>query len=122
MGSTPVSGKDTIIYYPSDWLIEGGPTFEQMGCPEVEIKDDTQLPLTIIYNAKTGWFGIMQQNFVMMESRDRLDIAGYVKDYVEGLQTWITENGGSLDGIDNIANAKNAHGGSETGAITSTGE
>lgn len=102
MGNTPISTKNTTIYYPSDWLIEGGPTFEQMGCPEIDqAADDRVIPLGIVYNEKTGYFGLVQQGFVMMESKDRLDIAGYVKDYVEGLQNWVAENG-DLKDVDNV--------------------
>ena len=92
MGNVTVSTTRTEIYYPSDWLIEGGPPFESMSCPKLEdqVDDDTEV-LAIIYNPRTKYFGVTQNGFIVMESLDRLDIAGYIKDYVEKLQLWVQE-------------------------------
>jgi hypothetical protein len=90
MGNVTISTNRTTIYYPSDWLIEGGPPFETMECPEV-IEDEDVQPLQVIYNSKTKFFGITHNGFIVMESKDRLDIAGYIKDYVEGFQNWVAE-------------------------------
>ena len=102
MGNVPISTKETTLYYPTDWLIEGGPTFEAMGCPETQLEtDDTIFPLSIVHNAKTGFFGCTQQGFVLMESTNPKDIAQYVQEYVSSLQGWIKENQ-DFSGIDNI--------------------
>lgn len=92
MGNVTVSTTRTEIYYPSDWLIEGGPPFESMSCPKLEdqVDDDTEV-LGIIYNPRTKYFGVTRNGFIVMESLDRLDIAGYIKDYIEGFQNFAAE-------------------------------
>ena len=92
MGDVTVSTRNTSIYYPSDWLVDGGPPLDTMGCPLAnEDENDEDLPLKLIYNKDTRYFGIVQEGRVLMESKDRLDIAGYIKDYVEKLQLWVQE-------------------------------
>lgn len=92
MGNCTISTRDTSIYYPSDWLVDGGPPLNTMGCPEANVtEDDEDLPLKLIYNKGTKYFGIVVNEHIVMESKDRQDIAGYVKDYVEKLQLWVSE-------------------------------
>lgn len=83
---------DTTIYYPSDWLIEGGPPLDVMSCPIAKDQADDEQKLEIIYNTKTKYFGIVCQGYIVMESKDRLDFAGYLKDYVEAYQYWVENN------------------------------
>jgi hypothetical protein len=93
MGNVTISTIDTTIYYPSDWLIEGGPPFETMDCPKGMISDDdTLIPLELIYNDNTKFFGLQMCGFIVMESKEPQDLAKYVKDYVEAFQDWVTEN------------------------------
>jgi hypothetical protein len=99
MGREVVDKKNTQIYYPSDWLVEGGPTFESANCPKFQEDEDVE-PLQIIYNKTTKYFGVTQGEFIVMESKDRQDVAEYVKDYIEGFQNWVAE----YDGIDEMDN------------------
>lgn len=93
MGNTTISTKDTEIYYPSDWLIEGGPTFESMNCPKPDVgMDDTNIPLTLVYNQKNGFFGVVMNGFILMESKDARDLTKYISDYVQSFQEWVAEN------------------------------
>jgi hypothetical protein len=90
MGNVTISTKDTEIYYPSDWLIEGGPPFETMHCPEFIENEDVQ-PLQVIYNAQTRFFGVTHNGFIVMESKEPSDLAKYIKQYMEAFQDWVTE-------------------------------
>lgn len=103
MGNVTVSTSRTQIYYPSDWLIDGGPTFESMGCPEPKVGAWDVDTLKLIYNKDTRYFGIVHNGAIVMESTDRLDIADYVKDYVEKFQMFVQEQ----DQINDEADADN---------------
>lgn len=93
MGDVTVSTNDTFIYYPSNWLIEGGPPFESMSCPKAEPGyDDLAIPLELIYNSRTEYFGISMLDFILIESTNAKDIAKYVQDYVQGFQDWLAKN------------------------------
>ena len=105
MGNVTISTNDTTIYYPSDWLIDGGPTFESMQCPPAEVdEDDADLPLKLIYNQRTKYFGIVQQGHIVMESKSSRDIATYFGDYVMRMREWVQEQ----DEINNEAERADA--------------
>lgn len=92
MGSVTVSTTDTEIYYPSDWLIEGGPTFESMSCPKVDDQIDEDVePLQVIYNPRTRYFGVTHNGFIVMESKNPEDLADYVREYTQEFKSWVTE-------------------------------
>lgn len=94
MGNVTVSTKNTQVYYPTDWLIEGGPPFEST---EAIPNDDAAYayediePLQVIYNKTTEYFGITHNHYIVMESKDPRDVAQYVLDYVEGFKQWVED-------------------------------
>lgn len=92
MGNVPVSTSDTEIYYPSDWLIEGGPPFNVMACPKLheQFGDDVE-PLQVIYNTKTRYFGVVHNEHIVMESKDPEVMANYVKQYAVAFKLWVDE-------------------------------
>lgn len=101
MGDTTISTKNTEIYYPSDWLIEGGPPFETMNCPQPNVEGVDQQKLEIIYNDNTKYFGVVCGGFIVMESKDVRDLATYVGDYAMAFRNWVQENeAGLADGLD----------------------
>lgn len=102
MGDVTISTNDTTIYYPSDWLIEGGPTFESMGCPEPEFIQEGEdvEPLQVIYNKRTKFFGVAHNGFIVMESKESKDLGKYIQEYMKGLQDWVETN--SIEEVDNL--------------------
>jgi hypothetical protein len=92
MGKSTISTTDTEIYYPSDWLIDGGPPFDVMSCPKAEDQTDDEQKLGIIYNTKTQYFGIVCQGYIVMESKEAKDLAKYIQDYAYEYQYWVENN------------------------------
>lgn len=95
MGNIIVSTENLAIYYPSDWLIEGGATFESMSCPPslVHASDGGDVePLQIIYNKDTKFFGVTHNGFVVMEAKNAADVAKYVQEYVQEFQEWVAQH------------------------------
>lgn len=93
MGNVTIDTDFTKVYYPSEWLIEGGPPYGTMDCPDFnEAALSMTEPLSIVrtQGGENGlpWKVIMEGR-VMMECVDPKDAANYVEGYMHELDAWV---------------------------------
>jgi len=87
-----IGTKNTIVYYPTEYLINGGPPFTTLGCPHVELEhDDIDVPIRLVYNTETKFFGWAMLDRLLMESKEPKDLARFITDYVEGFQEFVKD-------------------------------
>lgn len=87
-----IGTTNTVVYYPTELLIEGGPPFNTYGCPHVEMQqDDVDVPLRLVYNTQTRFFGWAMLDRLVMESKEPKDLTRYITDYVEGFQQFVKD-------------------------------
>jgi hypothetical protein len=99
MGNVTISTSETEIYYPSDWLIDGGPPPETMSCPNFRITDENAMSMLSIIWEDFGqnqgrWVvlagdGEVGERFVVMHSTNYKDVATYFSQYMERLERWL---------------------------------
>lgn len=80
----------TNIYYPADYLVEGGPPFD-VNCPPVpKHHEDENLPikLSCVLNYGKITYLIHAQGRVLAESEDGDAILAYYKEYLDGINAW----------------------------------
>src|SRR6516225_11875529 len=90
MGNVTISTTETTIYYPSDWLVEGGPPYDVMGCPDDDTNDDDP-KLVLAMDRLTQHWQIIDNGKVVMDSTNKVDIAKYFTDYMFGIESWYQE-------------------------------
>lgn len=100
MGNTPISVPETEIYYPSDWLVNGGPPFNTMNCPDYEVDEDCDghSVLSIVYDwdikkwyVLSGLHGAdaeTRRGTVVMESTNLYDVSEYFRSYMASVKRW----------------------------------
>jgi hypothetical protein len=82
------------IYYPPDYLVEGGPTFD-VNCPPVpKHHEDENLPLklscTLGADGKIKFY-IHAQGRILAEGDEQPPILAYLKAYMNGVRRWAAE-------------------------------
>ena len=99
MGNTPISTSETEIYYPSDWMIEGGPTFGSMGCPTILRDPSDFLSISLVnIELETRWRIVITspidpgEMVVLAESTNKKDIVKYFMDYMESFDKWLLDS------------------------------
>ena len=93
MGNVLVSTDETEIYYPTKWLVDGGPTYGAVGCPTRSKDDEWRVDeLSLSWNPENGRWAIIQQNNVVMESSNMIDVLQFYKDFMQDLVDFFEAN------------------------------
>ena len=84
-----IDTTETRVYYDSDWMIDGGPTFEN--CPQVEYECTERQALQLCIDNSGEWWQIVYNDLVLMESTNRKDVLRYFNEYMAKFENWIFE-------------------------------
>lgn len=95
MGNTTISNSETEIYYPSSWLVLGGPPMEDR-CPDAEITFD-QPQLGVVLDVPTMLWRVYEGHpgegpvRIVMESTNIKDVAQYFTEYMAELKQYLED-------------------------------
>lgn len=94
MGNTPISTSTTNIYYPSNWLIEGGPP-PNVNCPINDADNswaaDNDISITIREGKEKPWWVVCQDR-ILMETSEPSEVAAYILSYTNEYRDWLVNN------------------------------
>jgi len=84
-----IDTTETRVYYDSDHMVDGGPTFA--GCPQVEYESTERQTLQLCIDNSGKWWQIVYNDLVLMESTNRRDVLRYFDDYMTKFENWLFE-------------------------------
>jgi hypothetical protein len=94
VGNVTISTSETEIYYPSDWLVEGGPPFEVMNCPINDANnswDDEDALMLVRRDTSDKPWRVVQKGMVLMETSNHADAMMYMLSYMVKYELWKAE-------------------------------
>jgi hypothetical protein len=104
MGNVTISTTETEIYYPSDWLVDGGPPPAFMGCPPITsqiLNEESAMNMVKIvwedFGQNSGRWNVIAghpdsgEAFIVMQSTNYKDVATYFAQYMAKFERWLGE-------------------------------
>ena len=85
-----IDTTETRVYCDSDWIIDGGPSFDN--CPQIEYElGDERQTLQLCIDISGKWWQIVYNDLVLMESTNRKDVLRYFNEYMAKFKNWLFE-------------------------------